>query len=198
MDAIENFITHVTDTSINQVPDSAIRAAKTFILDSLGVGLSGGNGPWVSEMIQLSQRWGQGSDARVWGHGQRLPAPAAAMCNAYQIHNAEFDCVHEGAVVHSMTVLLGAALAVAERDRGVARRLFGLVVAGRRPPRTRQPVLIAGVAVGEVTSGNFSPGLGRGIALAFLPPETQLGAAVQIEARHDLLEAEVVKPPFVP
>ncbi|PPR68094.1 MAG: hypothetical protein CFH00_00727 [Alphaproteobacteria bacterium MarineAlpha1_Bin1] len=120
MDAIEDFIDHVTGTGIDQVPEAAIRAAKTFILDSLGVGLSGGNGPWVREMVQLSQQWGQGDDARVWGHGQRLPAPGAAMCNAYQIHNAEFDCVHEGAVVHSMTVLLGAALAVAERDRGVS------------------------------------------------------------------------------
>ena len=120
MDAIEDFIDHVTGTGIDQVPEAAIRAAKTFILDSLGVGLSGGNGPWVREMVQLSQQWGQGEDARVWGHGQRLPAPGAAMCNAYQIHNAEFDCVHEGAVVHSMTVLLGAALAVAERDRGVS------------------------------------------------------------------------------
>ena len=120
MDAIEDFIDHVTGTGIDQVPEAAIRAAKTFILDSLGVGLSGGNGPWVREMVRLSQQWGQGEDARVWGHGQRLPAPGAAMCNAYQIHNAEFDCVHEGAVVHSMTVLLGAALAVAERDRGVS------------------------------------------------------------------------------
>ncbi len=120
LDAIEDFITHVTETGIDQVPEVAIRAAKTFTLDSLGVGLSGGNGPWMSELVQLSQKWGQGDDARVWGHGQRLPAPAAAMCNAYQIHNAEFDCVHEGAVVHSMTVLLGAALAVAERDKGIS------------------------------------------------------------------------------
>ena len=69
MDAIEDFIDHVTDTGVNQVPETAIRAAKTFILDSLGVGLSGGNGPWVREMVQLSQQWGQGEDARVWGHG---------------------------------------------------------------------------------------------------------------------------------
>ena len=126
MDAIEDFIDHVTGTGIDQVPEAAIRASKTFILDSLGVGLSGGNGPWVREMIQLSKQWGQGEDARVWGHGQRLAAPGAAMCNAYQIHNAEFDCVHEGAVVHSMTVLLGAALAVAERDRGISGKVLML------------------------------------------------------------------------
>jgi aconitate decarboxylase len=122
MDAIEDFVAHVTGTGFDDVPAAAIGAAKTFILDSLGVGLSGGGGPWVDEMIQLAAQWGQGDDARVWGHGLRLPAPAAALCNAYQIHNAEFDCVHEGAVVHSMTVLLGAAMAVAERDGGVSGR----------------------------------------------------------------------------
>ena len=122
MDAIDDFVAHVTGTGFDDVPAAAIGAAKTFILDSLGVGLSGGAGPWVDEMIQLAGQWGQGDDARVWGHGLRLPAPTAALCNAYQIHNAEFDCVHEGAVVHSMTVLLGAAMAVAERDGGVGGR----------------------------------------------------------------------------
>jgi 2-methylcitrate dehydratase PrpD len=56
----------------------------------------------------------------VWGNGRRLPAAAAAMCNAYQVHNAEFDCLHEGAVVHALTVVLPATLAAAERKRSVS------------------------------------------------------------------------------
>ena len=46
------------------------------------------------------------------------------MCNAYQIHNGEFDCVHEGAVVHTFTVPVAAALAWAEREGGVTGRDF--------------------------------------------------------------------------
>jgi 2-methylcitrate dehydratase PrpD len=42
------------------------------------------------------------------------------MCNAYQAHNSEFDCVHEEAVVHAMTVVLPVAFAGAERMRGVS------------------------------------------------------------------------------
>ena len=49
-----------------------------------------------------------------------VPAPAAAMCNAYQVHNSEFDCVHEEAVVHAMTVVLPVAIAGAERMKGVS------------------------------------------------------------------------------
>jgi len=47
-----------------------------------------------------------------------------------------------------------------------------------------------------VTSGNFSPVLQRGIALAFLPPDTAMGANVEIALRGGLVPAVVVKPPF--
>jgi aminomethyltransferase len=85
----------------------------------------------------------------------------------------------------------------AERDRGVSRRLRGLAVEGRRPPRAEQPVLVDGAVVGEVTSGNFSPVLGHGIALAFVPPELEVGAEVEIDVRGKPLAAEVVPTPFV-
>jgi aminomethyltransferase len=49
---------------------------------------------------------------------------------------------------------------------------------------------------GEVTSGNFSPVLQRGIALAFLPPGTATGSKVEIEMRGGQVPAIVVKPPF--
>ena len=86
---------------------------------------------------------------------------------------------------------------VAERERGVARRLRGLATEGRRPPRADQVVLIDGAPVGVVTSGNFSPVLGHGIALAFLPPEVGEGSEVAIDVRGDSVPARVVSTPFV-
>ena len=91
----------------------------------------------------------------------------------------------------------GSEALAAERDRGVARRLAGLVTEGRRPPREGSPVLREGVVVGEVTSGNFSPELGHGIALALLPPDATVGEHFDIDVRGTLLDATVVKPPFV-
>jgi aminomethyltransferase len=85
----------------------------------------------------------------------------------------------------------------AEKERGVARRLRALAVPGRRPPRAEQGVLVDGVEVGVVTSGNFSPELEHGIALAFLPPDVEIGTEVAIDARGTHLPATVVKPPFV-
>ncbi len=91
----------------------------------------------------------------------------------------------------------GRAALEAERERGVTRRLRGIATEGRRPPRAEQPVLVEGAAAGEVTSGNFSPMLGHGIALAFLPPDVEDGTAVTIAARSgDGLRGEVVPTPF--
>jgi aminomethyltransferase len=90
----------------------------------------------------------------------------------------------------------GYAPLAAERERGVARRLRGLEVSGRRPPREGYPVLVDGAPTGVVTSGNVSPTLGRGIALAFLPPEVEEGAEVAVDVRGTPAPATVVPLPF--
>ena len=85
----------------------------------------------------------------------------------------------------------------AERERGVHRRLRGLLVEGRRPPREGQAVLRDSEAVGEVTSGNFSPMLETGIALAFVPPDVDIGDELAVDMRGTPTPASVVKLPFV-
>lgn len=90
----------------------------------------------------------------------------------------------------------GRAALEAERARGVSRRLRGLEIDGRRPPRAGQAVLIGGEPRGEVTSGNFSPTLERGIALAFLPPDVGEGSEVAVAVRGTAVPARVVGLPF--
>ena len=85
----------------------------------------------------------------------------------------------------------------AEKEHGVARRLRGLTTAGRRPPRADQAVEREGQMVGVVTSGNFSPELGHGIALAFVPPDARIGDTLDIDQRGSTVPAQVVKLPFV-
>ncbi len=125
MDAIQSFASHVAHTRYEDLPPAAVTAAKTFILDSFGVGLAGSSGPRAPALVEAQRRWGSvdvGSSVGVWGNGARLPAPAAAMCNAYQTHCSEFDCVHEKAVVHAMTAVLSVAMSGASRRSSINGR----------------------------------------------------------------------------
>lgn len=86
---------------------------------------------------------------------------------------------------------------VAQRERGVQRVLRGIRTEGRRPPRDGQVVVVGDTGVGVVTSGNFSPVLKCGIAMAFLEPSIGVGDEVTIEARGSELKGRVVELPFV-
>ena len=77
-------------TRYEDLPSRAIDAAKTFILDTLGVGVGGASAPRVRELVDTAAGWGAGEEATVWVDGRRLPAGAAAVVNAYQIHALEF------------------------------------------------------------------------------------------------------------
>jgi aconitate decarboxylase len=120
MDAIAIIADHVVKRRFSDLPREVIGAAKTFILDTLGVGLAGSSEPPAADLVATCAIWGHSRDARVWGRDTWLPAPLAAMCNATQAHNSEFDCLHEGAVVHAMSVVLPAAMAGAERKGDVS------------------------------------------------------------------------------
>ncbi len=97
------------------IPVAAREAAKMFMFDSIGVALSGAAVPESEVVRRALAGWGSGGNAaHVWGSRETLPAPSAAMVNAFHIHNQEFDCVHEGAVVHPMAVILAALTAFAQ------------------------------------------------------------------------------------
>jgi len=99
--------------------DSAYDAAKTFILDSLGVGIAGSKAPFNDAVFKAAMSWGQGDNAHIWGRGMKAPTASAAYLNGFQIHAMEYDCVHEPAVVHPMATIFAAVSAEAERQNGV-------------------------------------------------------------------------------
>ena len=89
---------------------------------------------------------------------------------------------------------IGRSALEAEREAGPAWRFTGLVLEGRGVLRGHLKVF-TDAGEGEITSGSFSPTLGRAIALARLPA----GSAdhCQVEIRGKRIDARCVKPPFV-
>ena len=88
------------------------------------------------------------------------------------------------------------ALKNAQNDRSQIV-LRGLVLQGRRPPRTGQTIIFEGEVVSKVTSGNFSPELGKGIAMTFLPTSIPLGSQLTVNQRGKPAESTVVQLPFI-
>ena len=82
-----------------------------------------------------------------------------------------------------------------QNEAGVAHKLVGLVLQERGVLRNHQKLVMDGVPAGEITSGSFSPTLGKSIAFARI--KTGLGDECKVEIRGRLLAAEIVKPPFV-
>jgi aminomethyltransferase len=80
------------------------------------------------------------------------------------------------------------------KDEGVKKTIVGLVLEGKGVIRNHQKV-ITELGDGEVTSGSFSPTMGRAIALASVP----IGATglCEIEIRKNKVSAKIIKPPFV-
>jgi aminomethyltransferase len=90
---------------------------------------------------------------------------------------------------------IGRASLEAIARRGSEAKLVGLLLEDRGVLRSHQKVLAAGAGEGEITSGTFSPTLERSIAFARVPAAT--ADRVQVDVRGKLLNARVVKPPFV-
>lgn len=147
---------HVAGCRWAHLPVAVVDAAKVFILDTLGVGVAGSTAAGAAALQRCGAGWGGPPEAAVWGTRLRLPAGSAALTNGFQVHCQEYDCVHEGAVLHPMATLLPAALAWADRAGGVSGRDLitavaagvdvssGLGVASRSPLRFFRPAAAGG------------------------------------------------------
>jgi aminomethyltransferase len=90
---------------------------------------------------------------------------------------------------------IGRAALEAQRKRADKRRFVGLLLEDKGVLRNHMKVVVDGVGEGEITSGGFSPTIGRSIALARVPAGDYDRA--QVEVRGKMLNARIVKTPFV-
>lgn len=116
---------HVVTTRYEDLPPLAVEKVKTFLLDTIGVGIAGTSGAQIDELKAVARSWGDKPEATVWLTGEKLSAQSAAIVNAYQIHCLEYDCVHEGAVLHPMATILSAVFAWLEREAAEGRHYSG-------------------------------------------------------------------------
>ncbi len=92
---------------------------------------------------------------------------------------------------------IGREALLAQKARGVARKLVGFEMQGRAVPRHGYALRSDGRRIGQATSGTFGPWIRKCIGMGYVerasaPPGTPL----QVEIRGRLEDARVVKLPF--
>ena len=75
------------------------------------------------------------------------------------------------------------------------QRFVGLLLEDKGVLRNHQRIVVDGIGDGEITSGGFSPSIGRSIALARVPAGDYDTA--QVEVRGKMLSVRIVPTPFV-
>lgn len=197
--AAARFAAHARNTRFADLSAHAVARAKVFILDSLGVGIAGSSVEGADALLRVAQTWGAPTTT-VWGRSARLSAPAAAFLNAWQLHNQEYDCLHEGAVVHAMATTLPAALAAAEARGGISGRdlitavavgtdvAAGLGIASRSSFRFFRPA----------TAGGFGAVAAAGRVLGLDQHELEAAFAWQLAQTSGTMQAHTEGSPLLP
>lgn len=98
-----------------QLPAPARAAAARLLGDTLLVGAAGAASGQVGAVCSTLSA---GKAARVIGRGEWMAAGDAAFANGFAIHCLEWDAVHERAVVHALSVVTAALLAISDRRGG--------------------------------------------------------------------------------
>ncbi len=115
MSATANLLAFASAT--HTLPDDARADALRLLADTLAVGAAGARSP---EARQLRSAIGV-SDALATARrfdGARFQPGDAAFYNGFAIHCLEWDAVHEGAVVHALSVVTAALLARSDQGNG--------------------------------------------------------------------------------
>jgi aconitate decarboxylase len=113
------------------IPAEVIERIKLLVLDSLGCALFGAELPWSRILRQTLAKVDTSQGCTVWGTGQRLSAPHAALVNGTLVQAFELDDVHRVGVLHVGAVTLPGVLAIAEMQPDMTGRdLLTACVAG--------------------------------------------------------------------
>ncbi len=95
---------------------------------------------------------------------------------------------------------IGRQALLAQKERGVERKLVGFVVESERfIPRHGYTIAQQGIPVGRVTSGSISPSLGVPIGMGYVPVSlSEPGTVIEIVTGTRSSAARIVRMPFYP
>jgi 2-methylcitrate dehydratase PrpD len=166
--AAQGIANFAASLSSSLLPDDVVRAVKRHVLDAIGVALAASGTGAVIPIVDAVKAWGGTRESAVIGSDAVVPAPAAALANGALIHALDFDDTHIESVVHPSSVVVPAALAVAQEAGASGRDLvtacaigyevaarIGAAAPGRFHARGFHPTGLVGPFVAAVVAGRL-------------------------------------------
>jgi len=119
------------ELSYDALPAATIQTAKQCILDTIGCCIRGSLEPSSVIMRRVVERQEGKREATVLSSRPfRTTALTAALANGCAMHSLDMDDLHNASIIHLGTVVVPAALAVAEQAGASGKELILAIVAG--------------------------------------------------------------------
>ena len=132
--------------TFHDIPDAVIAKAKLCLLDTVGCCIYGSALAPVQKLLHMVLAEGARPVSTVLGTPHRIAPAQAALVNGTAAHAFQLDEVHAGATLHPGSVVIPAALALAEAAGGVSGADFLVaMLAGYE----------VGIRVGRATGGRM-------------------------------------------
>lgn len=125
----ETLAKFIRGMSYEDLSDEVIEFTKLCILDWAGSALAGKSEPPVQMMREMVQEMGGTCQASLVTGGQSS-ALHAALVNGAASHVVEMDDIHRTSIIHAGTVVIPAALSIAEWKRMSGKDLITAIVLG--------------------------------------------------------------------
>lgn len=119
----------IRQTNYEDLPDDVVSFTKMCVIDWLSSALAGEQHPVIRKMDAVVREWG-GNDQASLITGGKTSVTNAAFVNGAASHIVELDDIHKGSIIHAATVVIPAALAVAEWKKRTGKELLTAIVIG--------------------------------------------------------------------
>jgi 2-methylcitrate dehydratase PrpD len=126
----ERLALYATGIKYEELPSRAIEKAKLSILDLLGAHFAGYDSEACHPVQQYISSLKATPRATVWSLGTQTSAAEAAFANSVVTHATIFDDMHTQSVFHFGSIVIPAAMAVAEEERCSGKELILAIVCG--------------------------------------------------------------------
>lgn len=121
--------TYSLETTYEKLPHDVIQFTKRCLLDYFGSAIAGRRERPIRMIAQYSEEMGGYEQATIITGG-KTSVMNAALVNGSASHIVELDDIHKGSIIHAATVVIPAALAIAEWKQLSGKDLITAIVVG--------------------------------------------------------------------